>query len=49
MLTECRNPPDITDVTGEAAQNALTAWGAALRECRQLNKEKADYIRRTSL
>lgn len=47
LLLECRNPEDIKEVDGKAAQEALTAWGAALRECRELNADKARYIRST--
>lgn len=47
LLLECRNPEDIKGVDGKAAQEALTAWGAALRECRELNADKARYIRST--
>lgn len=48
LLLECRNPDDITGNDGASALQALTDWGAALRECRELNAAKAEHIRNTS-
>ncbi|XKQ94563.1 hypothetical protein DDSR119_26a [Pseudomonas phage DDSR119] len=45
LLLECATPPDITETTGKAAQEALTAWGMAFNECKKLNSSKAAHIR----
>ena len=48
LLLECRDGITLAGTDGKAALEALTDWGAALRECRTLNAQKAAHIRNTS-